>query len=442
VSTGDARFEAVVTAAEAAAEEFEIPGFALGVLADGTEFLAGRGVTSVADPLPVEADTLFQIGSITKTFGATAVWRLVSEGELDLGVPVRTYLPELRLADEDVASRVTTRHLLTHTGGWAGDWFDDLGWGDDALARTVAQLERLPQLTPLGELFSYNNAGFYVLGRILEVVTGTTAEEAIAARVSRPFGLDRTFSFPWDVMTERFVVGHVEGADGPAVGRPWPVPRNAAAVGSIVSCVPNLLRYARTHMEDTTLAPMREPLVETGIDDERIGLAWFLRERDGVGFAGHGGATLGQLAELLFAPEEGFAVASLTNHQRGGALNLRVVAAALEQFLDVESPEPEPIELADEALAALAGRYESILTYVTLRPEDGRFVVEVESRGGFPKPDSPPLPSPPPSHAIVYAEDRVVVTDGPMAGARGRFVRADDGSIAWFQFGRRIHRPV
>ena len=442
MSSGDARFEAVLSAAEAAAEEFQVPGFSVGVLADGEEHVAARGITSVDNPLPVEPGTLFQIGSITKTFGATAAWRLVQEGVLDLDAPVRSYLPELRLADEDVARRVTARHLLTHTGGWVGDWFDDLGWGDDALAQTVAQLERLPQLTPLGTLFSYNNAGFYVLGRVLEVVTGTTAEEAIAARVTRPFGLERTFSFPWEVMTERFVAGHVAGPAGPAVGRPWPVPRNAAAVGAIVSCVPDLLRYARTHMEDVSLAPMREPIVETGIDDERMGLAWFLRDRGGMAFAGHGGATLGQIAELALAPEKGLAVAVLTNHQLGGAVTLRALSTALEQFLGIETPEPEPIGLGADALELLAGRYEAALTYVTLRPEHGGFLIEVESRGGFPKPDSPPLPSPPPSHAIVYAEDRVVATDGPMRGARGRFVRADDGSIDWFQFGRRLHRRV
>jgi CubicO group peptidase (beta-lactamase class C family) len=79
--------------------------------------------------------------------------RLVEAGSLDLDVPVRTYLPELRLADEDVAQRVTTRHLLTHTGGWEGDYFDDLGPGDDALARMVAAVAELPQVTPLSEIW-------------------------------------------------------------------------------------------------------------------------------------------------------------------------------------------------------------------------------------------------------------------------------------------------
>ena len=76
---------------------------------------------------------------------------------LDLDEPVRTYLPDLRLSDEEVARTVTTRHLLTHVGGWVGDVFEDTGGGDDALEKIVERLADAPQLTPLGEVFSYNN---------------------------------------------------------------------------------------------------------------------------------------------------------------------------------------------------------------------------------------------------------------------------------------------
>src|SRR5436190_24197434 len=138
-------------------EELSIPGAALGLLFDGEEETTGLGVTSMENPLDVTPATLFQIGSIGKTFTATAVMRLVEQGQVDLDEPVRTYLPDLGLADGEVASKVTIRHLLTHTSGWVGDYFDDLGWGDDALARMVEKLADLPQLTPLGEVWAYNN---------------------------------------------------------------------------------------------------------------------------------------------------------------------------------------------------------------------------------------------------------------------------------------------
>ena len=81
----------------------EVPGVAVGVLIDGAEHYAFHGVTSIENPLPIDDGTLFQFGSTGKTFTATAVLRLVDRGDVDLDAPVRTYLPELKLKDEDVA---------------------------------------------------------------------------------------------------------------------------------------------------------------------------------------------------------------------------------------------------------------------------------------------------------------------------------------------------
>src|SRR5512134_244980 len=174
-----ALFDDVCATVEAKVEETETPGVAVGLLHDGVEQHAGFGVTSVESPVDVTPDTLFQIGSITKTFTGTVAMILVERGELDLDAPVRSYLPKLALADRDVAERVTTRHLLMHTAGWVGDYFADHGGGDDALARMVADLEQLPQLTPLGQVWSYNNAGFYLAGRVIEVIAGEPYERVV-----------------------------------------------------------------------------------------------------------------------------------------------------------------------------------------------------------------------------------------------------------------------
>ena len=107
---------------------------------------AGLGVTSIEHPLDVTPDTLFQIGSITKTFTATAIMRLVERGDVELDTPVRTYLPEFRLLDEDAAARATIRQLLTHTGGWLGDYFADFGRGARRACRIVDAIAEQPQL--------------------------------------------------------------------------------------------------------------------------------------------------------------------------------------------------------------------------------------------------------------------------------------------------------
>ena len=103
-------------------------------------------------PAKIEAttDTLFQIGSISKVWTATLAMQLVDEGMLDLDAPVAEVLPELRLADREVAKTVTMRHLLDHTSGIDGDVFTDTGRGDDCVEKYVALLSRAEAEPPAG----------------------------------------------------------------------------------------------------------------------------------------------------------------------------------------------------------------------------------------------------------------------------------------------------
>ncbi|HVH12148.1 MAG TPA: serine hydrolase domain-containing protein, partial [Longimicrobium sp.] len=193
VEAEDARFERVAAVVEASMAELGIPGVALGIFWEGRSITRGFGVTSVENPLPVTGQTVFQAGSITKTFTATALMRLVESGRLDLDAPVRTYLPGFRVGDETASANATARILLTHMGGWEGDLFDDTGDGDDALARIVERMASLEQVAPFDTFWSYNNAGFYVAGRLLEVATGTSYEDAIRTLLIDPLQLRHTF---------------------------------------------------------------------------------------------------------------------------------------------------------------------------------------------------------------------------------------------------------
>src|SRR5205085_8733923 len=98
-------------------KEYGVPGLALGILQDGVMSIRGIGVTNVEDPLPVTAHTVFPIASISKTFAATAIMRLVEQGKIDLKAPVRTYLPDFRVRDEAATRNATVMDLLTHMGG-------------------------------------------------------------------------------------------------------------------------------------------------------------------------------------------------------------------------------------------------------------------------------------------------------------------------------------
>jgi CubicO group peptidase (beta-lactamase class C family) len=195
-------------AAAEMASEFGIPGVAAGVLIAEREDIACHGVTSVENPLTVDRDTLFGVGSVSKTFTATAVMRLVAQGHVELESPVRRYLPDLALSDAHTAATVTVLNLLNHTSGLDWGLQFDSGEGDDALARYVANMINIPVLAPPASRASYSQAGFNLAGRIIETVTGLTFEDAVASLVLRPLGLTHSFYAHEDVMTRRFAVAH------------------------------------------------------------------------------------------------------------------------------------------------------------------------------------------------------------------------------------------
>ena len=212
-------------------------------------------------------------------------------------------------------------------------------------------------------------------------------------------------------------------------------------MGGLVLSARSLVAYGRRHLEDESLAVMREPIL--GIQpDQWMGLAWFVEDRGGVRFVDHGGTTNGQCALLSLVPDCGLAVAMLANHQHGNALIGRVLDRLFEDVLRVAPWRPETLELSNPQLAEYAGRYEMPLNEVELRLEDGGLVLDLIPKGGFPKPDSPPRPAPPQARVAFHAEDAFHVVEGVMKNARGQFLRDEDGRIQWLRFGLRIHAPV
>ncbi len=264
----DARFEKIAALVQAQMTEHAVPGVAIGILDEGRVTTRAFGVTNVDHPLPVTDDTLFQIGSISKTFTGTAMMRLVEQGKVELTAPLRRYLPEFRVKDADASARATVQDTLTHMGGWEGDFFADPSSGDDALQRQVEGMATLEQTGKPGEMWGYNNAGFYAAGRVIEVITGQPFEKALKASVLDPLGLETAYFFPADVMTRRFVVGHA-GATPRVIG-PWPVPRAANAAGGITTNVATMLKYAAFHMGDGTSAKGERVLSAATLQRMRI----------------------------------------------------------------------------------------------------------------------------------------------------------------------------
>lgn len=441
--------------------EFGVTGVAAGVLLDGQERYAFSGVTSVVNPLPVDENTLFQAGSTTKTFTATALLRLVDQGLVDLDAPVRDYVPEFRTKQPDVGERVTVLQLLNHTAGWDGDLFADTGEGDDSLARYVELMADLEQVTPLGGPVSYNNSSLSLAGRVIEKVTGTTYEQAVRDLLLTPLGLANSWFFPADVMTRRFAVGHTSSADGPAtVARPWAIPRSAGPAGRLVATAADQLAWARFQLGDGTapdgtrllppelLRRMHEPTADMrgSTLGDHVGISWVLRDLGGARLVSHGGSTNGQYSIFTMVPERGFALISMTNSgPNGPQLNDRLTTWALRHYLDVAEASPEFLDVSEDELAAFAGEYHTIALVATVTVEQGRLVAAARLKAGVAElmgGDEERTPSKTPFALVAGEPDRFVVPDGPGKGARGYFTRDADGAVNGLHFGGRLATKV
>jgi CubicO group peptidase (beta-lactamase class C family) len=455
----DQQFQLLCERIRAEMKRLKIPGAALGLALNGQEFSAGFGKTSLEHPLPVTPETLFQAGSITKTFTGTLLMRLVEQGRLELDTPIRKILPKFKMSDHEVEKHLTTRHLLTHTGGWIGDYFETFGDGDDALQKMVKRIRKLPQITPLGQAWSYNNTGFNLAGRIIEIVTGLPYERAARELLLEPLGLEMTFFFPNDIMiTHRFVSGHKKVGKKVQVARPWAIGRAGNCVGGIITSVRDLLRYAHFHMgngttaagqalmQAETLAAMRVPQVDAG-GRGQMGLTWFIRhtapgQAEDLQIYGHGGATNGQQAALHFIPQKNFVVALLTNSDEGGILTDKLLQWVLEIYFGAALPSPTTVQKTEEELTEYTGRYDLPLSSFELSAENGILRCKDIPRGGFPTPDSPPNPPEPDVRFAFYDTDRVIGLDEPRLGARCEFLRDANGQISLMRLGGRLHPKI
>lgn len=432
--------------AEGLAAKFGVPGVAVGVWAGGRESYAVHGVTSVENPLPVDEQTLFILGSVTKSFTATAIMVLVEQGKVDLDSPVRRYLPEFTLPDEDerAAAEITVLQLLNHTAGLDWRLSIDTGDGDDALARHVAGLAQSALIAQPGTRPSYSQVGFSVLGRIIESVTGLTYEQALSALLFKPLGLEHSVFAVNDVLLRRFAVGHNLTADSTlAVVRQWKDTRGNNPGGGLAASVGDLLAWGRFHLGDgrgvlsaDSLALMRRPTVELRGSSlaDAFGICWFLKQVGGVATVGHGGSANGQFADLLLVPERDFAVAVMSNAgpDSGLAVNQAIVGWALEEFLGVVEQAPEPLPYDAASAKQVAGRFGNEVMVLTVTDDGEKLTIGCEVRPEIRASSDVEVPAdlPAASMGLLPGEgDEFIITEGGLANQRGIFTRDQSGAV-------------
>ncbi|WP_438493749.1 serine hydrolase domain-containing protein [Streptomyces asiaticus] len=443
----------------AQAMESGVPGVAVGVLLDGQEIYASHGVTNLGNPLPVDEKTLFPLASVSKTFTATALMRLVAEGKVDLDAPVRTYVPELILADEEAAARITVLNLLNHTAGLDWNVIDD-GEGDRSLAGLVAKLPQLPLIAPPGARASYSQAGYSLAGRIIEKITGLPFERAMASLVLEPVGLADTVYGLSEVMVRKFAVGHNRGDDGELrAARPWGAFKEGARGdnpgGGLASSVSDLLRWARFQLGDgegvlpaSALRRMRERTIELRASTlgDGFGICWFLHDLDGLQGIGHGGSGNGQFAELLIVPERDFAVVSLANAGPDGyPFNQSVVRWALEHCLGIVEEPAEPVPYDRSQAQQVVGRYEIDAMNLHIATEGTRLTLAVGIKSEIRDASDENMPPDYPAAAIGFLSgdgDEYTVTEGGLRGQRGYFSRDVNGVVTGVDLAGRLFSRV
>ena len=439
----------------------DVPAAQVAVLAGGEVVDAAAGLLSTATGVEATPDAVFQIGSITKVWTATLVLQLVDEGRIGLDDPVHTHLPELRLADEEAAATLTVRQLLAHTAGFEGDIFTDTGRGDDALEKYLGELADVPQLFPPGQQFSYNNAGYCVLGRLVEVLRGKPYDACLRDHLIAPLGLTHTATDPYEAILFRAAVGHVRPEpDAEQVPAPiWAMARSNAPAGSMLAMRPrDLLAFARMHLTAGTaadgssvlgagaVAAMQERQVQ--LPDIRVmgdawGLGWELYTSLDTPVVGHDGNTVGQASFLRVLPEHGVAVALLTNGGDPYGLFRDVAGHVLRELADVELPAlpVPPAEPAPVDATRYAGTYSNrVADLVVSQDDDGRVWLEMRPKGAAVELGEQPDRS----ELVSFAPDTLIPVEA-QSGLHVPFVfLGDDGAghARWMHIGRAVPRAT
>ena len=445
-ASDDPKFEQLAALVTQKMSEYGVPGVAFGILRGGRMTARGFGITNADNSQPMTPETVFPIASISKTVTATAIMRLVEQGKLDLRAPVRRYIPEFAVADTAATRDIAIWHLLTHTPGFEGQLTPD-DYGIHSLARFAESQKELSQLAPPGEIWSYNNAGFTLAGRVIEVASGQRIHDALRDLVIRPIGLTRTFTRTEEAVTHRFAAAHRTSNGALSVVRP--ISRSSTVTaGGVWMSVSDMLAFAKFHLGDGTgaegkpvltrasLEQMRTPRIRKVGTDEDMGLGWHLRRVGGVMTAAHGG-TLGHISLLVLVPERQTAFAILTNHSEGWRLIQDVERTALSMLEGLSRDSAQAIghRGLNETMidAPIMARQPDPAPYVgTYRRPPLNNVNAVATTDRQLTLDG---------NAIgFYAADRAIVTSGPSRGNPIEFIRNRDGTVGWIRYIGRIAR--
>ncbi len=323
--------------------------------------VSAHGYADLDRKTPILPDSMFEIGSISKSFASIVLLQLQEQGRLNLDDPVTEYLPWLKIKTR--FKPISLRHLMSHTAGITRGIDETVSAYSEALV-----LERIGASTPPGRFFHYSNTGYKVLGLVLEELLGKGNDQIIKERVTGPLGMKDTETVIWNDMRERIPLGYRPYHDDrplPRHGRLAPSPwfESETADGSIVSTASDMAAYLRMILNkgngpDSRIISQRsfEMLIQKIVDSsdanskEYYGLGLGIRTVNGHTYVGHTGGMLGFVSEILADMDDGLGVVTLNNsHVDSNSIamnSLKILSAAVRgSRLPDLSARPDPFHV-------------------------------------------------------------------------------------------------
>jgi CubicO group peptidase (beta-lactamase class C family) len=344
-------------------------------LVDGNQVVwtEGFGYRDREQGKPVTSDTLFHIGSLSKTFAAITVMQLVEQGLVNLDAPLSTYVPDFRLAPRYRDNVISVRSVLDHHSGIPGDVFNGLitaGKPDPGFRDwLVSALAAMPPERPVDTQWAYNNSGFVLLQNLVENVTHEDFDSYTQRTLFGPMAMtSSTFD---DRKASNARLTHNYSAAPPESGQPATLmPReyvNGWTAGSITSSANDMANYLRTLLaggrgpdgrilRESTLNQMWTKQVSTPLDIGVLdaGLGFALRDFT-MDWAGrviwHDGATVWNLSMLKLLPDSDLGVFVSVNTAQPAGLSAvvaqRILSAAYTAKTGRPQPDPSPLPASE-----------------------------------------------------------------------------------------------
>jgi len=363
----------------------EAPGGIVLVVKDGQTVLRrAYGMADTARGVKMAPEMAMRIGSMTKQFTATAILLLADEGKLSLQDEITKFLPDYPTQGK----KITIEHLLTHTSGivsYTGKpGFPQRAPQDTTVAAQIDSFKNDPLQFEPGSTWRYNNSGYYLLGAIIEKVSGMPYHQFVEQRIFVPLGMEHTAYEGYERSKWPSAAGHspAEKGFGPArqLGK-----NQSYAAGELVSTVDDLAKWdaavGKKLLKPATWQRAFTSYRLTDGKDSNYGYGWELTLIQGEPTVGHSGSTRGYRSYGLRVPGKGVYVAVLTNSDNGTVVPDVVARRAAAVAIGKPLPEFREVALDAAALDAVAGVYTQDGTQRVLRRDGEYLALQRQGRG-------------------------------------------------------------